>query len=419
MKPLLMVSMLSLFLSCVCATCYGQSSAQKSLVIAAFPSVDLIIKDALPAWYRLHPDVKVKLISREFGDHHSALTLAFATGSGIPDIMAVENGFMGRIANSGGLVDLMPPPYNGNQYQNKFTKFAYQQGISKNGQLTALPSDIGPGALFYRRDIISKAGLNEIDITQSWESYLRSARIIKQKTHSYIVAHARDIKDVIIRTNVPAGGSIYFNIDGTPAVDSARFEKAFRLAKAIRKEKLDGNLISWSNEWSEGLRRGTIATQMMGVWFGGHLENWLAPNTKGLWRTSYLPENSKVSWGGTFLAISKTSNQRDLAWEFIKLITLNKNIQVSSFKKYNAFPALIEALDDPFFYESSPFFDNQRPRLIWKSLAKEIPSISVNKFDAIAEEIINTELDKVLNKNKDIHASLIDAKNLLQKRIVR
>jgi multiple sugar transport system substrate-binding protein len=48
-----------------------------------------------------------------------------------------------------------------------------------------------------------------------------------------------------------------------------------------------------------------------------------------------------------------------------------------------------------------------------------IQPIGVNKLDNIADEVVNTELDKVLNHGKDIRAALADAKALLDKRAHR
>ena len=48
-----------------------------------------------------------------------------------------------------------------------------------------------------------------------------------------------------------------------------------------------------------------------------------------------------------------------------------------------------------------------------------INALDVNKLDNIADEIINTELDKVLDRGKDIHTALADAKSLLDKRAHR
>jgi multiple sugar transport system substrate-binding protein len=45
--------------------------------------------------------------------------------------------------------------------------------------------------------------------------------------------------------------------------------------------------------------------------------------------------------------------------------------------------------------------------------------VAVHKQDAFADEVINTELDKVLDKGKDIKQALLDAAALLEKRALR
>ena len=74
---------------------------------------------------------------------------------------------------------------------------------------------------------------------------------------------------------------------------------------AVRRQHLDAKVTAWSSDWSEGFKRGGIATQMSGAWLAGHLNNWLAPGTKGLWRASQLPEGTWAAFGGTFFAIAR------------------------------------------------------------------------------------------------------------------
>jgi multiple sugar transport system substrate-binding protein len=45
--------------------------------------------------------------------------------------------------------------------------------------------------------------------------------------------------------------------------------------------------------------------------------------------------------------------------------------------------------------------------------------VDVHKADAIADEIVNTELDKVLDQGKDIRTALADAKALIERRVKR
>lgn len=397
----------------------GVGNAQTTLTVAAFPAVDKIVKSAIPAWQKLHPDVDIKVVGRAYADHHNAMVTSLATGTSLPDVMAVELGFLGRFAEGRRLEDLSQPPFDGAKYTSKFVPFTIPLATNSHGELSALPTDIGPGTLFYRADLLEQAGVSEQELTQSWESYIEAGKKIKEATGAYLLASANDLMSIVIRSNLEDGEGIYFDKDRNVLVESPRFVKAFKLAKAVRDAGLDAEIGAWSNEWSEGFKRGTIATQMMGAWLGGHLQNWLAPNTRGLWRAANLPEGAYASWGGTFFAIPKDGANRELAWEFVKFMTLDKQQQLAAFKQEDAFPALTEAQDDPFYEEPVEFFGGQTTRILWRDAVPKIPAISVGKHDAVAGEVIATELDNVLFDGKDIEAALADAKALIKRRARR
>ena len=57
--------------------------------------------------------------------------------------------------------------------------------------------------------------------------------------------------------------------------------------------------------------------------------------------------------------------------------------------------------------------------MIWREAAQKIKAVDVHKLDPIAEEIVNTELDKVLDQGKDVRTALADAKALLERRVKR
>ena len=401
----------------VCATPWAQ--AQTVLSISAYPAVDEIAKAAIPAFKKKHPDVEVKITSRAYPDHHTAMTTALSTSSNLPDVMVLEYGYVGRFAEGGGLEDLGAAPYNMQAQRAHIVPFAYAQGTSTSGALVAMPTDIGPGTLLYRTDILKKAGLTEADLTKSWDGFVNSGLKIKSSTGAYLVAHARDIKDIMIRADLKTGEAMYIDKTGKVLVDSPRFVRAFEMAKKVRDQKLDGKIGAWSNEWSEGFKRGTIATQMTGAWLAGHLNNWLAPETKGLWRAAQLPEKAFGSWGGSFYSIPKGAKNKALAADFIQMMTLTPDLQLAAFKSQDAFPALLETHKDAFFDQPIEFLGGQKARLIWREAAQKIKAVDVHKLDPIAEEIVNTELDKVLDQGKDVRTALADAKALLERRVKR
>ena len=395
--------------------------AQQTLIVAAFPAVDEIVKSAIPAWKRLHPTVDIKVVSRQFSDHHTAMTTALSTSFYLPDVMALEVGYVGRFAQGGGLEDLSRAPYNMRQFESRYVPYAFQQATSRKGAVVAAPTDIGPGTLLYRTDILAKAGVNEAELTRSWESYVASGAKIKAATGAYLMAHARDMKDIVIRTGIQPGEGLYFDKDSNVLVTSPRFVRAFELARQVRSQKLDARVSSWSNEWSEGFKRGSIATQMTGAWLAGHLNNWLAPETRGKWRAAQLPEGAFAAYGGTFFAIARgaPTAHKQLAWEFIQLMTLDRSVQLAAFKSQDAFPALLETYNDPFFDQPIDFLGGQKARVGWRAAASRVAAVDVHKQDAFADEVINTELDKVLDRGKDIPTALADAQRLLQQRARR
>lgn len=398
----------------------GLAQAQsQTLTVTAYPALDEIIKAALPLWKKKHSEVEIKLISRAMEDHHKAMSTALSTSSNLPDVMALEFGYLGRFSAGSGFEDLSQPPYRIKDMQARFVPFAFKQATTSGGAVLAAPTDIGPGTLLYRADLLKKASVSEAELTQSWDSFVASGVKIKASTGAYLVAHARDIKEILIRSNVKPGDGLYFDAAGKVLVDSPRFVRAFELSRKVRQQKLDGKIGAWSTEWSQGFKNGNIATQMSGAWLAGQMASWIAPGTKGLWRAAQLPEKSWSAWGGTFYAIPKAAKNKALAWEFIQLMTLSREAQLSAFKVQDAFPALLEAHNDPFYDQPIEFLGGQKARLLWRDAALKINAIDVHKLDPIADEIINTELDKVLDQGKDIPKALADAKALLERRARR
>lgn len=399
----------------------SHAAAPSVLTVAAYPAVDKIVAAAIPAWKQLHPNVEIKVVSRQFADHHTAMTTALSTRFYLPDVMALEVGYVGRFAQGGGLQDLAKPPFNIASHASKLVPYAMQQATSRDGRIVAMPADIGPGTLLARIDVMAKAGVTEADLTQTWESYVAAGIKIKKNTGAYLLAHARDIKDIAIRIGVQPGEGLYFDKDSRVLVNTPRFTRAFELARQVRANKLDAKVLPWTNDWSEGFKRGTLATQLTGAWLAGHLNNWLAPATKGQWRALQLPEGSFAAYGGTFFAIPRGAPDahKPLAWDFIELLTLNHDLQLQAFKSQDAFPALVSTYDDAFFEQPIPFLGGQPARLLWREATRKIKAVTVHKQDAFASEVIDTELDKVLDHAKPVALALADAARLLEKRALR
>ncbi len=391
------------------------------LIVAAFPAVDAIVREASGRWAARQAGVPLQIVSRQFNDHHTAMTTALSTASNLPDVMALEVGYVGRFALGHGLENLAAPAYGLDSERQRCVPYAMAQGTSPTGAQVAVPTDIGPGTLLYRHDLLERSGVDLAALTSTWEGFVGAGAQLKARTGALLLAHARDLKDILIRTGLAAGEGLYFNAQSEVLVQSPRFQRAFELARSVRRQGLDARVTAWSNDWSEGFRRGTIATQMSGAWLAGHLANWLAPQTAGRWRAAQLPEGAYAAYGGTFFAIPRAlpAARKARAWALVRLLTFDRAQQLAAFRAHDAFPALRETYDDAFFAEPMPFLGGQPARLLWREAALRIQAPTVHKQDAFADEVINTELDKVMDQGKAIAPALADAARLLARRAHR
>lgn len=392
--------------------------AQKKVItVGVFPNLDDAIKAQLPGFNKLYPNIEVKLVTLQYADHHNALTTALATGQGLHDVEAIEIGFVGRFAEGQGFEDLNKPPYNADLYKKLFTPYTIAQATSADGRFIAMPVDIGPGTFYYRKDILDKAGVNPSSM-MTWNGYIEAGKKIKAMDKNiFLIANAADVAWINIFASVGAGEGYYFDKSGKVIVDSPRFVRAFELAKQIRDAGLDAKIGAWTNEWYDGFKKGTVATQFSGAWLQGHLQNWMAPETKGLWRVQQLPEGLYGSWGGSFYGIPSASKNKAEAWTLIKYLTTNRASQIAAFKAIGAFPALLSAQTDPVFEEGVDFLGGQKARVLWREAARKIKPVEANKYDRVANEIISTALSQVLDEGKDIKAALAEAKTLIERRM--
>ncbi|TMX34530.1 extracellular solute-binding protein [Vibrio parahaemolyticus] len=390
------------------------TAADSEIRFDGFPDFDSSLKVLLPDFEK-ETGIKVDYLMNNHGDHHTKLTTNLATGSGAGDVIVVDVEKIGPFVASGGLVNLSEK-YGADKYAERFAPYAWTQGKGADGSVYGIPVDLGPGVMYYRTDIFEDAGIDLNEAIKDWDSYIAAGEKLKAK-NIQLIASASDVAQAIIFTTVPEGEGLYFDKDGNPVVTSERFVHAFEVAKEIRDKGLDGKILAWSNEWYEGFRNGTFATQLSGAWLLGHLNNWIAPGTAGKWGVSNLPDGIYGSWGGSFLSIPTQSTKQDEAWKLIEYMTTRRDVQLKHFETIAAFPANVTTYDDPMFEQEMPFLGGQKARLLFAEVAKNIKPVAPAKGDHVARSIVlENALMEVLDEGKDIKTALEEAERLIKRR---
>jgi len=387
-----------------------------TITVAAFPDQDSGFNAILDDFHEKYPHIRVELEVADFDDHHQSLLTRIAAGSNVPDVANVEIAFVGDFVNRGGFENLSAEPYNADRFQEDIIGYKWAQGTNEEtGNLIAMPLDISPGTLFYRRDRLEELGadIDDLQTMEDWIALGEEFAATTEEDNRWLFADAASVYEMIRR----AGDYQFFDDEGEPIITSDKFVRAFELSKEVRDRGLDGNIGEWTNEWYSTFQEGTILAQPSGAWLGGHIQNWMAPETAGKWGVANLPDDMFIGWGGSFVAIPEDAENKEEAWEFIQYVTTNVEPQIGQFEAANIFPSLLAAFDHEIFEEPSDFYAGQNVRALWLDAAKQIPEVNTNRYDNIAEDIVGDALTEVLENDKDIMQALEDAEQLLRRRM--
>jgi len=132
-----------------------------------------------------------------------------------------------------------------------------------------------------------------------------------------------------------------------------------------------------------------------------------APETEGKWRATNLPFGAFGGWGGASLGITSQSQNKELSWEFIRLILLNNVYANKENITYGGTPAFLPAYDLLESVETpNVFLGGQKTGKMYMELIQKIPESISTPLDGKAQEIWDKGIQEALEKNIDSKTAL-------------
>ena len=289
-----------------------------------------------------------------------------------------------------------------------------------------MPWDSGPVALYYRRDVFSKAGVDPASL-KTWADYVKAAKVIKDKTGAKMLPLAKARNDArLLETLIWQQGSGYVNKAGAVTIDKdPRSLLAVELLNQLWKNDVTADLENWTDPWYKAIAEGEVATLPMAVWMGGFLKGWIAPKASGQWGIVPLPtfsgSRSRASNdGGSHLAILEQSKNKDAAWAYIEYHLGRPESQLAMFKSNDLFPSLESTYSDPIFSEAEEYFGGQKYRQVFSEAVKTVPSATIYTPDyAEINKLMSLELQKFALGKQKIDDVLKNAASSIRERTRR
>ncbi|MBW8790618.1 extracellular solute-binding protein [Rhizobium leguminosarum] len=393
----------------------GSAFAQSAnLTIWSWNVAASALKSTLPGFNKQFPDIKITV--EDLGNSQvfdKTLAACAAGGDGLPDIVSIENFeaeiFWSRFPDC--FANLKELGYTAD-IQAKFPDFKRTE-LEVGDVAYAMPWDSGPVAVFYRRDLYEKAGVDPSTIS-TWDDFIAAGKKISAANPGVVMAQADFNGDSEwFRMIANEQGCGYYSTDGQNITIN---QPACVASLQKVKEMKDAGTLTAAN-WDEKIQANTAgkaASQLYGGWYEGTVRS-TSPDLKGKWGVYRMPSLTAdgphaANLGGSSLAISATSANKEAAWKFVNYALGTDEGQITMLKEFGLVPSLLSAEKDPFVNEPQPYWGGQK---VWADILATLPKIVPSRgtaFQSDAEAIFKATQTKFFAGGyPDAKAALDDA----------
>ncbi|MDG4823852.1 extracellular solute-binding protein [Asanoa sp. WMMD1127] len=372
----------------------GSSSAggkPDKLVIETFGEFGY---DELVKQYEKDTGIKVELRkTAQLNEYRPKIVRSLATGKGIADIVALEEGVLNEFKiNPTNWADLTPLVKD---HSTEYLPWKWELGKAADGRLIGLPTDVGSLAVCYRSDLFKAAGLpTERDAVTAlwpdWPAFIETGKKYRQATGKGMLDSVTTAASAI---TFQVGGDIFYDKDDNIVADkSAAVKQAWDTSLQMVDANITAKTATWSPEWSAGFKQGTFAATFCPSWMLGIVQDNSGAENKGKWDVAGVPGKSG-NWGGSWLAVPERGKHKAEAAKLAEWLTSAQS-QVAAFKLKGPLPTNLEALKNPEFQAyTNPYFSDAPTGKIFGGSVEGIKPVHLGpKHQAVKEQAMEPAL---------------------------
>ena len=379
-----------------------------------------IIKKAGELYSKEHPNVKINAVSMSKQDVYTKLQTGLAAGGkSLPDIVLCEDYSIGRYlkAYSSSFADLS----SAINYDD-FLPFK-KAAVTYNGKQYGVPMDTGPTSLFYRLDLVEKAGFKESDMQNiTWDRFIEIGKAVTKATGVKMYTQISSNITSEVRFMMQSAGQWYFDKDGNINLkNNAAAKEALETIKKMRDADIVFQAAS-DGDRAGSLNKGEAASIVNGPWFVGTLK--AAKDQSGKWRVAPTPKlstadskNASNVGGSSWYVMNKSAN-KDTAIDLLKTAFDGNNDFYSDILVNNgALCSYTSAFKGDVFNKEDEFFGGQRINSMFVSTLYSVQGINYGGYVSEANDAVNAAAVGYFTGSSTIDKALDDAEQQLKNQI--
>jgi multiple sugar transport system substrate-binding protein len=353
----------------------GNPNAKTKLNMWIMPNTPRAVQDlqgVLADFYTANPDVSITITQIGWDVALDKINTALQSGVG-PDIIQDGTTWVGGFQSTGGLRPFSEAEIKAMGGVENFNAAAWSTThLAGSKEIAAIPWYIETRALFYRTDLLKKAGLDATTAFKDWESFTVSLRKMKDAGQGLVkapFAYPGKGDWNVVHNFAPwiwsAGGDMLsadnnksaFNSDA--AVKGAQFYTSLYQQGLVYKEGLEKNSGDIETFWANG----DVGSIISGPWVvrnskmgrdnGGYNDSITAKNF-AVAMIPAGPAGAKPFVGGANLSILKSSKNGDAAVKVIQyLVSKKPSLQYADLT--GNIPATLDAQNDPRYTDDANY----------------------------------------------------------------
>ena len=372
----------------------------------------------VPDFAARRPDVEMD-VKMSGTAMQSRFLLAMSSGRGAPDIMQLQEREAGKYTKTGRLADFTPWAA---KYERDFPA-SFWQSCVEDGKVLAVPWDIAPCAVFYKRWIFERHGIDP-DRIETWDDLIAAGRIVVAKSNGQtkMFPLAANGLGFPFQMLMQQNGGGFFDARGRLIFDSPANRETLELIRRL----LDSGVcspISTGQEAKVSYNDDSIACYPAAVWNMIDMKE-ASKSRSGQWGVFRLPafragglRNSNN--GGSVLVVPAQSRSVEAASAFIEYSMCSVEAQLKQYETCGLFPAFLPAQRDPRFDQPDPFFKDQHVAKLFAQDFDCVPALVRTRDWDEAEQYINGTLYDWARTRQDPATYLRETTATLGKRLGR
>lgn len=380
-----------------------------------------VVAQLIGGFEREHPNVRVIVQQIPWSAAHEKLLTAFV-GRSTPDVSQLGNTWVPEFAALRAI-----EPLESRLAGAAFDSSAFFRGIWDTnvigGRPYGVPWYVDTRLLFYRRDLLERAGFTAMPTT--WREWLAAMRAVKRVVgagHYAIFLPLNEWNPPVI-LGLQAGSPLLRDGGTRSAFRDSAFRAGFDFYLDLFREGLappvTGNEIA--NVYQE-FSRGYVTMWITGPWNLGEFRRRLPPREQGLWATAPLPGPEGAASGlslagGSSLVLFRGSRHKPEAWALIEYLS-RPEVQLEFWRLTGDLPGRIEAWRDPALASdpNTRAFRTQLERVVALPKVPEIEQIMIRLQDWVERAVrgsvppdealagLSADVDRMLEKRRWLRA---------------